>query len=235
MNQWFLGIDTSSTELGIGLLLEGKPVAAFSRYLRNSHAEHITDGISFMLKNNKIAPQDITGAGITVGPGSFTGLRIGISFFKGLFLTRQIAVHPVSSLEAIAMGWHSHKANITAALDARNDKVFAARFHRSENIIERLTEDVLMPATDFRALIHDGDIVLTDTLGYARSTVFSFLENRPEHFALERFSLQRGLAAAKCAWQAQVDGMPAVDIQKLLPRYLQESAAHRRKTSQEKY
>ncbi len=228
MKEWILGIDTSSIELGIGLLLDGKPVAAFSRYLRNSHAEHITEGISFILNNNRIRPEDIVAAGVTVGPGSFTGLRIGISFIKGLFLTRAVELYAISSLEAIAMAWNTRESTITAALDARNDRVFSARFHKTDKIVERLTEDTLMHTQDFRAGIEQSDTVLTDTLGYGRSSAFSFLKGCRNSFELEHFPVQRGLAAARCARQSRDEGNSPVALEQLLPRYLQQSAAELR-------
>ncbi|MFW5775400.1 MAG: tRNA (adenosine(37)-N6)-threonylcarbamoyltransferase complex dimerization subunit type 1 TsaB [Chitinivibrionales bacterium] len=234
MKNWILGIDTSSIELGIGLLLDNAPVASFSRYLRNSHAEHITEGIHFILNNNKISPADIPAAAVTVGPGSFTGLRIGISFIKGLFLSRPIDIYPISSLEAVAMGWYARSATITVALDARNNRVFAARFSKKNNLLQRISEDTLMEAEDFHSLIEQKDVVLTDTLGYARSSVFAFLRDHDRHFALEAYPIQRGMAAARCALQAQQREAAPVDLQQLLPRYLQQSAAELRRAPQTK-
>jgi tRNA threonylcarbamoyladenosine biosynthesis protein TsaB len=197
-----LGIDTSSVELGLGLVraTDAQPVMAVSRYLRNSHAEHITQCIDFMLETNRLPASEISCAAIAVGPGSFTGLRIGIAFLKGFFFGREARVLPVSSLESMAGSWHVSAAggrNVVAVSDARNKEVFWARFRAKGGSIIRLTEDVLSPLDKFESALSQDDIVLTDTLGYAKSTAFECLRGRHDMYALEKHPVERGMSCAR--------------------------------------
>ena len=199
-----LGIDTSSVELGIGVVRDSdaQPVMAVSRYLRNSHAEHITQCINFILETNRLSASEISCAAIAVGPGSFTGLRIGIAFLKGFFFGREARVLPVSSLESMAGSWHVSAAggrNVVAVSDARNNEVFWARFKAENGSIIRLTDDVLSSLDKFQSALAQDDIVLTDTLGYPKSTAFDYLRGRPDVYALEKHPVERGMSCARIA------------------------------------
>ncbi|HUI90655.1 MAG TPA: tRNA (adenosine(37)-N6)-threonylcarbamoyltransferase complex dimerization subunit type 1 TsaB [Chitinivibrionales bacterium] len=217
---YVLGIDTSSIELGVGLARGTEPVMAISRYLRNSHAEHIAQCVDFLLKANNISAADITYAGIAVGPGSFTGLRIGIAFLKGFFLGRETSVLQVSSLESVAGSWHVDGRDIVSASDARNGQVFWARFHKAGGATARLTPDALVTAQEFRSAVKDSDIVLTDALGYAKSVVFNFLKDRPDAFSVEDHPLQRGLSSAMLAARKIKDAGAWRKAGDIVPEYL---------------
>ena len=225
-----LGIDTSSIELGIGLASDGCPVMAVSRYLRNSHAEHISQAVDYLLAANKVKPSEISHAAIAVGPGSFTGLRIGIAFLKGFLFGRDGRVLPVSSLESMAGAWHAHDALIVCASDARNGQVFWARFEKRDGAMARLSDDVLSTVEQFKQAVSNNDIVITDTLGYARSTAFDFLKGRTSVFPVERFPLQRGLSCAMIAGLRNGDSAGWTTAENIVPRYLSEVQAEKKRT-----
>ncbi len=225
---YILGIDTSSVELGIGLYCDAKPAMSMSRYFRNSHAEHITQCLDFFLKTNKVLASDISCAGIAVGPGSFTGLRIGIAFLKGFFFQRNARIIAVSSLESMAGCLQVDAATIVAASDARNNELFWARFTVRDGYVTRITPDTLCDSNTFSASIQDSDIVITDTLGYAKSTVFGFLENRPNAFSVEKIPLQRGLACARIAAMETYDSKRWQSPDTIQPIYLNTSSVERK-------
>jgi tRNA threonylcarbamoyladenosine biosynthesis protein TsaB len=145
-----LGIDTSSTELSLGLCEHGQPIAAATRYTRHSHAEHIAQSVSTILSSSGYSVEAIDRVAISIGPGSFTGLRIGISFVKGLCFERGPIVAPVSSLEIVANAFYGNTGDVAVALEARRGNVFAARFSRSDETVTRISEDAFMSAIDFR-------------------------------------------------------------------------------------
>lgn len=220
-----LGIDTSSVELGIGLIEKNQNIAGFSRYVRNSHAELIADGIDFILKTGKITPSDIQKIAIAVGPGSFTGLRIGIAFIKGFCLKRDIKVLPVSSLESVAIGSNIKHHPIVVAIDARRDNVFWAKFRADENGVVRETEDSLIPVKEFPDKISHDDVVITDTLGYTKSNVFNFLNDRTSVYPVERFPIQRGLACARKGAYCHTADNQWVTAPDIVPQYLSKAYA----------
>jgi tRNA threonylcarbamoyl adenosine modification protein YeaZ len=220
---WILGIDTSSTDCSIGLIHENKPVISCSRYIPNSHAEHISYAIKYVLEAGGIDTSDITHTGISVGPGSFTGLRIGISFLKGFFLSRASLILPVSSLQIMAEAFNGSDGAIVSAMDARRDKVFYAEFTKKNSITTRIKNDVLISKGAFLEMICDNHTVLADTIGYKKSTAFKSLDGKGNILYTDRLCLQRGLAAANIAsqktgeeslWKKPID---------ILPNYMLES------------
>jgi tRNA threonylcarbamoyladenosine biosynthesis protein TsaB len=221
-----LGIDTSSTELGMGLFRDNQAIASFSRFIKNSHAEHITQAITMLLGGCNLMPADITHVAVSEGPGSFTGLRIGMAFIKGFCATSSVRVLPVSSLLILAHGaGAAYDGPVVAAIDARRDEVFCARFRREHTRIVRETDDALVNSAAFRAQLREGDCVVTDTMGFAHSTVFGFLASTAGHLPVERHPFCRGLSCAatgamlmdKCElWKEPAD---------VLPRYLRTFSA----------
>jgi tRNA threonylcarbamoyl adenosine modification protein YeaZ len=220
---WILGIDTSSTDLGIGLCHDAGPVASYTRYQKNSHAEHIEQAVTLMLQGNKVLPGDVTHIAVATGPGSFTGLRIGLAFVKGFCFGGATPVLPVSSLHVLAHGGLSVRASsVIAAIDARRDEVFWAKFSIINSTVVRLTPDTLTPVRQFLDAIQPGDAVITDTMGYALSTVFGRLASNNAVFPVEQFPLQRGLFCAKLGATALLDGAAWKKSDDVLPNYLRD-------------
>jgi tRNA threonylcarbamoyladenosine biosynthesis protein TsaB len=221
---WTLGIDSSSFELGLGLYKDQSPVCGYSRYVSNSHAEHIVQSVDLLLKSNNVRPEDINQIGIAAGPGSFTGLRIGIAFVKGFCFDRPVRLLPISSLESVAHAWPAVAENLIVAFDARRSEVFWARFERGPEGIRRLTDDTLATASEFINAIKPGDTIITDSLGYANSVVLDEAKLPSHPFRIENNPVQRGLACAGIAARSPDSAawLSAVDVQ---PRYLRPSAA----------
>lgn len=222
---WSLGIDSSSAELGLGLFRDTEQVYSLSRYLPNSHAEHIAQSIRFLLDTTGLTPGDIDRIGIAVGPGSFTGLRIGIAFVKGFAFGRPIRVLPVSSLESAAMGWPvQERCSLVAAFDARRDQVFWARFGRDSESLERCGDDRLDTIADLCEQLDRNDILITDTLGYGQSTVFDYVDRSQRMYSLERQRIARGVACARLAALEPEHSARWTDAMSVEPRYLRLSA-----------
>jgi len=223
-----LGIDTSSVELGMGLTDQQQPVLGVSRYIRNSHAEHISRTVKFLLESNGITPSDIGHAAIAVGPGSFTGLRIGISFLKGFCFETGIRVLPVSSLESMAAAWPCLDWPVLAAFDARNNEVFWARFEPKDGALMRQTDDRLGSIDAMKAALREEDTVIIDTLGYAKSSVFGFLNARARVYAAQRHPLLRGLSCARIGMRMLPDPKAWVSATDIQPRYLSTTTMEKR-------
>lgn len=224
-----IGIDTSSTALGIGIYRNSLPVASCSRYIGNSHAEHITPFFRLLLEVNGISTAAIDGIAAAVGPGSFTGLRIGISFIKGFCTGTDIPVLPLSSLFILAHAAIYHTGRIVAAIDARNNDVFCATFNASNCIISPHTHDSVCSSEEFYNLLEKDDIIVTDTIGYRKSNVFSPLDGHYTILHAENHPLQRGLLCAAAGSSEPVTSsvwLPAIEIE---PNYLRRSAPEERR------
>lgn len=223
---WILGIDTSSVDLGVGLFKDKTAIASYSRFIRNSHAEHIAQTVGMLLKSNKIDPSEVTRIAVTIGPGSFTGLRIGLGFAKGFsFGNQETRLLPVSSLEVMAYAAQRSDTRIFSAIDARNNEIFQASFQFSKGKLARLTEDSLCRAEEFMEMVKPDDLIITDTMGYAQSTVFNFLKEHHGFYPVENYPVQRGLFCALCGAQALDQPQLWKVHTDILPQYLRLSSA----------
>jgi tRNA threonylcarbamoyladenosine biosynthesis protein TsaB len=121
-----LAIDTAAPRLQLALL-RGDSVDVSIDEIAQGHAEIIFDRIATLLARNGVAYADLTRIAVTTGPGSFTGLRIGLSAARGLGLALGIPVVGVPSLQAISL--YAKPGHPTAVLlDARRGEAYVQRF-----------------------------------------------------------------------------------------------------------
>src|SRR5512133_245843 len=220
---WILGIDTSSVDLGIGLYHGSDAVASYSRFVRNSHAEHIAQVVSMMLSVNNVKPHDVKHIAVSVGPGSFTGLRIGLAFVKGFCFGRSSSILQVSSLEILAYAAQTHNGRVLSVIDARNGDVFYGVFRCAHGVITRIADDTVVTLSAFQGNIQCSDIIVTDTMGYAKSTAFTSLPSDVTILPVEQFRMQRGVVCAGIGFKNQSDAsLWTSDTTIVLPNYLLE-------------
>lgn len=139
-----LGIDTSTKYAGVAVIENGSLIAQSIMEFKAAHSEKLLPEIAHILEVMKTPIETIDYYSVTVGPGSFTGLRVAVSTLKGLSFVTQKKVIPVSTLEVIAWGVPYCKCQICPVLDARKKEVFAALFRWNDNEIQRIKEDSVM-------------------------------------------------------------------------------------------
>ncbi|MGH7948630.1 MAG: tRNA (adenosine(37)-N6)-threonylcarbamoyltransferase complex dimerization subunit type 1 TsaB, partial [Candidatus Binataceae bacterium] len=117
-----LGIDTSSPIARLALVADGRVAACVSRRTR-SHAAELADAVAELLGSSDLGFTDLGAVAVAIGPGSFTGLRIGISYAKGLAVASGCALVGVPSLDCIALAARASPGGgeslICAVVDAR--------------------------------------------------------------------------------------------------------------------
>lgn len=225
-----MGIDTSSTDLSVCLCTDGSPVSTVCRYVKNSHAEHITQAVKLSLDLGGTDAGQITHIAVSVGPGSFTGLRIGVSFVKGMSLMAERRVLPLSSLMVLAhaAGSHFPDRKIFTALDARQGRIHWGSFvwdGENKKHLRRLTDDRLSPPEELFDELSADDILVTDTMGYSRSTVFDGFVGKAEIIDAEKSTLNRSLSCAALAFANKDEGGAWLTPREITPNYLQMPAA----------
>lgn len=221
-----LGIDTSSSFMSIGLISDSAPQISLTRFVKNAHSEHITAAIKSILAMANCSASDISRCAVVTGPGSFTGLRIGISFMKGLFASGETKILPLSTLETVAMAW-PQDGTISVAFDARQDSVFGATFVKENGVIRRVNDDEKVDAAQFIESSKSSDIVIYDIAGNPNSPLISGLTDRSA-VALETANLATGLAASRLAY-SRIDSPEWTEAINVFPNYMQESYAERMK------
>ncbi len=126
-----LGIDTS-TEMGsVAVVVDGVVVAELVARVREKHGETLLPHVAHVLELAGVALADLNLVAVGVGPGSFTGLRIGLATAKGLAVGRGMPVVGVPSLRALARGLPLVRGVVAPMLDAHKGEVYVA-LYRSE-------------------------------------------------------------------------------------------------------
>jgi tRNA threonylcarbamoyladenosine biosynthesis protein TsaB len=126
-----LGIDTSTSCGSVGLIGDGEVISDYLLNLPVTHSERLLGAIEFVLREARCPIEQIDGWAIALGPGSFTGLRIGVSTVKGLAFATGKPVAGVSSLDVLASQIAPTQHPICPILDARKNEVYTA-FYRYE-------------------------------------------------------------------------------------------------------
>jgi tRNA threonylcarbamoyladenosine biosynthesis protein TsaB len=136
-----LGIDTSTTCGSIGLVHDESVISEYLLNLAVTHSERLLDAIDLVLGKARHALGDLDGFAISLGPGSFTGVRIGVSTMKGLAYAVEKPVVGVSTLDVLASQVSPTPYLICPIIDARKGEVYSAFYRYEElNHLKRLSE-----------------------------------------------------------------------------------------------
>ncbi len=140
-----LGIDTSTMMGSAGIIEDDMPLGQFSLNIETTHSERLMEAIVTLLSGVRVTLEEIDCFAISIGPGSFTGLRIGLGTVKGLSMATGKDVVPVSTLEALALNIPFCRHLICPILDARKKEVYTALFkYGNDDSIIRLTDDMVI-------------------------------------------------------------------------------------------
>lgn len=136
-----LALETSAV-CASAALTEDRELIAQS-FLRTglTHSVTLMPMIADMLKNAGSSIEEVDTVAVAAGPGSFTGVRIGVAAAKGLAWPRDLPCAPCSTLESMAWPCAHMNMEICAVMDARRNQVYAARFLGEGNTLTRLSED----------------------------------------------------------------------------------------------
>ncbi len=136
-----LSMECSATPCSVALTEEGKILANAFSNVKLTHSETLMPMVESVLHSALCSVNDIDALAVSVGPGSFTGIRIGISAVKGLAQAKKLPCVPVSTLRAMAENYSDTDCLVCAVMDARCNQVYNALFENSQKGITRLCED----------------------------------------------------------------------------------------------
>lgn len=165
-----LNIETATKNCSVALAKEGKTIAIREIATQNfSHAEKLHVFIEELFAETNLKLHDLNAIAVSQGPGSYTGLRIGVSAAKGLCYALSIPLLAIDTLELLARKIEIENGIIVPMIDARRMEVFCAFFDSNYNKI-RETKSEIIDETSYQEisetlhLIGDGAIKLKDTL-----------------------------------------------------------------------
>jgi len=143
-----LAIDTSTDYLSLAILKDGRLGAKFHKKADRRHSILLVPMIDRLLKRARLKIKEIDCFAISAGPGSFTGLRIGVTVVKGLAYALKKRIVAVPTLDVIADNAKSFKGVICPVLDARKNKVYACIYKSDGKSLKRLSKYLLLPVAD---------------------------------------------------------------------------------------
>lgn len=183
-----------------------------------THSETLLPMITRVMDGRKYSELD--GIAITAGPGSFTGVRIGVATVKGLAFNDDIPCYSVSTLEAIAYNFVDKNAVVCAVMDARRMQFYNALFRVQNGKVERLCDDRAISIEDLRNELKQYDKVII--AGDGAKLCFQNIELENCALADENRIYQNAVGVAKAAQNKN-----AISPKALMPVYLRQSQAER--------
>ena len=222
-----LAFETSAKAGSVALLQDGKLLAQSYQNTGLTHSQTLLSMAEAMIQSCGLTPQDVQAVAVAAGPGSFTGVRIGVAAAKGYAWGLEIPCCGVSTLEAMAENLGIYDGTVICTMDARRSQVYNALFRAEKGVLSRITEDRAISLTDLAAelteisgplyLVGDGSMLTYQTL-------HDSLENLilpPEH-RMHQCAAGVAMLAEKMLLRGEI-----CDAESLQPNYLRLSQAER--------
>ena len=228
-----LAFETSAKAASVALMKEGKLLGEGYQNTGLTHSQTLMVMAQDLLKTCGYTPQQVEAVAVAAGPGSFTGIRIGVAAAKGFAWGSEIPCYGVSTLEAMALSLGIYDGYVLPVMDARRNQVYNALFLAEGGKLTRMCEDRAIALSDLREelkilqkpifLVGDGSNLCYNTL----LEEIPGLILPPEHRMHQRAS---GVCLAAAGMiEAGLPGNGA----ELTPNYLRLSQAERERAARE--
>ena len=140
-----LAVDTSTTSCSVAVVDKDLLLAEMTIDREQTHSKHLMDMIHTVIEFSGLAVADLDGLAVTKGPGTFTGLRIGISTIKGLAMASGKPVVGISSLDALAEQFACSAYFICVLLDARKGEVYFSGYRFEDGVLKKEIDEGVLP------------------------------------------------------------------------------------------
>jgi tRNA threonylcarbamoyladenosine biosynthesis protein TsaB len=236
-----LGIDTSTKAAAAALIREDQLLGETSLHTGTNHSQQLLPLIDELLRLCQVQPKQLHAVAVALGPGSFTGLRIGLATGKGLASALEIPLVGIPTLDGLAYNLAGVGGVVCPILDARKKQVYAAMYSwrgpcswdKTDGKMERITDYLVASpaelATNILALTREGPIhFLGDGVPVYREEFRRLLQDKEIIFTHQPNSLARG---SQIAWlgleclKAEEENVMGRDFHFLTPLYLRASEA----------
>ena len=228
-----LALETTAKAASCAVLREGAPLATAWQATGLTHSRTLMPMVEDMLKNSELTLADMDAIAVAAGPGSFTGLRIGIAAAKGLAWPGNKPCAACSTLESMAWNLAHTGLDICAVMDARRNQVYNARFSSANGKLTRLFPDRAISLEHLAAelkisgktqlLVGDGAVLCYTTLKGMGLDV---------RLAPPHLQFQSAWGVARCGLELARQGL-LTDAAGLAPNYHRLSQAERERLAKE--
>lgn len=222
-----LAIDTSATAASVAVVEEDKIIGEYFINTSLTHSQTLIPMAEQLLKSISLSVKELDAVAVNAGPGSFTGVRIGIAAAKGIAFADDLPCISVSTLHSMAYNMLENDCIVCAVMDARCQQVYNAMFRINGKSIERLTDDRALSLEDLKrelerirekvVLVGDGTSITEKYLNGTLSNVVSAPINK---------RIQNAASTAIVACKIFKDGK-TMSSDELMPVYLRLPQAQR--------
>lgn len=211
-----LALETSTLAGGVALLDDERVVGEYLLDVRVTHSERLMPAIDRLLRDAGWTVANLDGLAVAVGPGSFTGLRIGLSTAKGLAWARGIPAAPVPTLDALSASLPFCALPVCPVLDARKGEVYCSRYRWDGAGMRREWDYLAIPPGSLADRLDEPTVLLGDGAG---SVLSRHARVAPAHRRMP------SAAAVGVLGLARFRAGEVVSATELLPFYLRPSEA----------
>ncbi|WP_121615798.1 tRNA (adenosine(37)-N6)-threonylcarbamoyltransferase complex dimerization subunit type 1 TsaB [Virgibacillus halodenitrificans] len=176
-----LAIDTSNQALGVAILNEEKIIGEFTTNIAKNHSLRLMPAIEQLMKEVNVEPQALEKIIVAKGPGSYTGVRIGLATAKTMAWALDIPVVGVSSLKVLAHQGRFFQGYICPFFDARRGLVYAGLYQWKNGEIQQVWDEVNIPITDLLSKLADENkeiLFLSPDIEIHRENIISLIGGR---------------------------------------------------------
>ena len=228
-----LAFETSAKAASVALLENGKLLGESYQNTGLTHSQTLMVMAEDLLKSCNLTAKDVEAVAVAAGPGSFTGVRIGVAAAKGFAWGGELPCYGVSTLEAMARNLGVHQGYVVPAMDARRNQVYTGIFHAQKGVLSRVEEDMAISLAELGEkiknyaepvfLVGDGAVLCYNTL----------LEEVPGLVLPPEHRMHQRAAGVALAAQAMIDAGDPGNGAELTPNYLRLSQAERERLARE--
>lgn len=216
-----LGFETSNVAASVAVIRDGELIAQYTLCNTKTHSETVMPIAERLLADLQIAPGDLDALAVDIGPGSFTGVRIGVCAANAMALALHIPVFGIDVMRVLYQPIKGLKTGVVCTLlDARNQNGYAALFENGERIIEAqavVMQEFVQELPERTLYVGDGAVLLWDTVLSKRTGA---------RLAPMQYAVPTAAAVCACAYE---DWKTGIDIneKEASPLYLRPSQAER--------
>lgn len=225
-----LSIDCSAVPCSAAISESGNIIASAFTNVKLTHSQTLLPMVESVLASSKTAIGEIEGFAVSAGPGSFTGVRIGISAIKGLAGPKNLPCVAVSTLHAMAQNFKSTDCVLCAVMDARCSQVYNAFFDIKNGEIRRLCEDRALLceelADEIKNIAQNSEIRVI-IVGDGAEIFYEYVKDFKNVILADSMHRYQNAVGVALAAQEDIENKNFISAEEILPVYLRLPQAER--------
>ena len=218
-----LGIETATKTGSVAIVTDSGVIAEYTLNIELTHSERLMATVDRVIKDTGLAVSDLDGFAVSIGPGSFTGLRIGLSAVKGLAFVTNKPVAAVPTLKALAWNLPYAQYPICPLLDARKKEVYAAIYQNQDGSLTQAMPEATIPLKDLAEKIADKIVFTGEGANLFRNEIQSLFGERAFFAPLSALVPSAASVAELGLMMLKAGG--AADADSLTPLYIRRPEA----------